>query len=125
MASKELQFISVNVVASAIIAFAVKSTTYFDPNTESPETMVINIAVDSAKIPTGVVDIPVYLPVSCYKSMAHFEMRDLFMRGDPFVPLRFDGLELRLSKNGNYYGIAQDFSVEKNPLAYLEEEDLL
>lgn len=125
MVSKELQFISVNVVASAIIAFAVKSTTYFDPNTESPETMVINIAVDSVKIPTGVVDIPVYLPVSCYKSMAHFEMRDLFMRGDPFVPLRFDELKLHISKEGNYYCTAQRFSVEKHPLDYLEEEDIL
>ena len=51
-----------DVVASELIAFAVSVTHYCNQETELPETMVIKIAVDHAKIPTGVLDIPIYLP---------------------------------------------------------------
>ena len=113
-------------VASELIAFAVSVTHYCNQETELPETMVIKIAVDHAKIPTGVLDIPVYLPASHnYKSPAHYEMLDLFKRGDPFVAVRFENLELHVSQAGNYYGLAQNFSVEKHPTDYLEEEDIL
>ena len=123
MKIKLLQF---NVVASELIAFAVSVTHYCNLETELPETMVIKIAVDHAKIPTGVLDIPVYLPASYnYKSPAHYEMLDLFKRGDPFVAVRFENLELHVSQAGNYYGLAQNFSVEKHPTDYLEEEDIL
>lgn len=123
MKIKLLQF---NVVASELIAFAVSVTHYCNQETELPETMVIKIAVDHAKIPTGVLDIPVYLPASHnYKSPAHYEMLDLFKRGDPFVAVRFENLELHVSQAGNYYGLAQIFSVEKHPTTYLEEEDIL
>lgn len=123
MKIKLLQF---NVVASELIAFAVSVTHYCNQETELPETMVIKIAVDHAKIPTGVLDIPVYLPASHnYKSPAHSEMLDLFKRGDPFVAVRFENLELHVSQAGNYYGLAQNFSVEKHPTDYLEEEDIL
>lgn len=118
MKIKLLQF---NVVASELIAFAVSVTHYCNQETELPETMVIKIAVDHAKIPTGVLDIPVYLPASHnYKSPAHYEMLDLFKRGDPFVAVRFENLELHVSQAGNYYGLAQNFSVEKHPTTYLE-----
>ena len=123
MKIKLLQF---NVVASELIAFAVSVTHYCNQETELPETMVIKIAVDHAKIPTGVLDIPVYLPASHnYKSPAHYEMLDLFKRGDPFVAVRFENLELHVSQAGNYYGLAQNFSVEKHPTDYLEEENIL
>lgn len=123
MKIKLLQF---NVVASELIAFAVSVTHYCNQETELPETMVIKIAVDHAKIPTGVLDIPVYLPASHnYKSPAHYEMLDLFKRGVPFVAVRFENLELHVSQAGNYYGLAQNFSVEKHPTDYLEEEDIL
>ena len=123
MKIKLLQF---NVMASELIAFAVSVTHYCNQETELPETMVIKIAVDHAKIPTGVLDIPVYLPASHnYKSPAHYEMLDLFKRGDPFVAVRFENLELHVSQAGNYYGLAQNFSVEKHPTDYLEEEDIL
>lgn len=123
MKIKLLQF---NVVASELIAFAVSVTHYCNQETELPETMVIKIAVDHAKIPTGVLDIPVYLPANHnYKSPAHYEMLDLFKRGDPFVAVRFENLELHVSQAGNYYGLAQNFSVEKHPTDYLEEEDIL
>lgn len=123
MIIKLLQF---NVVASELIAFAVSVTHYCNQETELPETMVIKIAVDHAKIPTGVLDIPVYLPASHnYKSPAHYEMLDLFKRGDPFVAVRFENLELHVSQTGNYYGLAQNFSVEKRPTDYLEEEDII
>ena len=123
MKIKLLQF---NVMASELIAFAVSVTHYCNQETELPETMVIKIAVDHAKIPTGVLDIPVYLPASHnYKSPAHYEMVDLFKRGDPFVAVRFENLELHVSQAGNYYGLAQNFSVEKHPTDYLEEEDIL
>lgn len=123
MKIKLLQF---NVAASELIAFAVSVTHYCNQETELPETMVIKIAVDHAKIPTGVLDIPVYLPASHnYKSPAHYEMLDLFKRGDPFVAVRFENLELHVSQAGNYYGLAQNFSVEKHPTDYLEEEDIL
>ena len=122
MKIKLLQF---NVVASELIAFAISVSAYRNKDSGLPETMIIQIAVDKNKIPTGVLDIPVYLPVSNYKSTPHYEMLDLFKRGDPFVPVRFENLELHLSQAGNYYGSAQSFSVEKHPLDYLEEEDLL
>lgn len=123
MKIKLLQF---NVVASELIAFAVSVTHYCNQETELPETMVIKIAVDHVKIPTGVLDIPVYLPASHnYKSPAHYEMLDLFKRGDPFVAVRFENLELHVSQAGNYYGLAQSFSVEKRPTDYLEEEDII
>ena len=125
MENKKLQLIDFNVVASAIIAFAVSVTTYCNKDTGLPETMVVRIAVDANKIPTGVLDIPVYLPVCNYKSVSHYEMLDLFKRGDPFVPVRFENLELHLSQAGNYYGLAQSFSVEKRLFDYLEEEDIL
>ena len=123
MKIKLLQF---NVVASELIAFAVSVTHYCNQETELPETMVIRIAVDRNKIPTGVLDIPIYLPAGHnYQSFAHYEMLDLFKRGDPFVPVRFENLELHVSQAGNYYGLAQSFSVEKRPIDYLEEEDIL
>lgn len=123
MKIKLLQF---NVVASELIAFAVSVTHYCNQETELPETMVIRIAVDRNKIPTGVLDIPIYLPAGHnYQSFAHYEMLDLFKRGDPFVPVRFENLELHVSQAGNYYGLAQSFSVEKRPTDYLEEEDIL
>ena len=123
MKIKLLQF---NVVASELIAFAVSVTHYCNQETELPETMVIRIAVDRNKIPTGVLDIPIYLPAGHnYQSFAHYEMLDLFKRGDPFVAVRFENLELHVSQAGNYYGLAQNFSVEKHPTDYLEEEDIL
>lgn len=123
MKIKLLQF---NVVASELIAFAVSVTHYCNQETELPETMVIRIAVDRNKIPTGVLDIPIYLPAGHnYQSFAHYEMLDLFKRGDPFVPVWFENLELHVSQAGNYYGLAQSFSVEKRPTDYLEEEDIL
>lgn len=123
MKIKLLQF---NVVASELIAFAVSVTHYCNQETELPETMVIRIAVDRNKIPTGVLDIPIYLPAGHnYQSFAHYEMLDLFKRGDPFVPVRFENLELHVSQAGNYYGLAQSFSVEKHSMDYLEEEDIL
>lgn len=123
MKIKLLQF---NVVASELIAFAVSVTHYCNQETELPETMVIRIAVDRNKIPAGVLDIPIYLPAGHnYQSFAHYEMLDLFKRGDPFVPVRFENLELHVSQAGNYYGLAQSFSVEKRPTDYLEEEDIL
>ena len=123
MKIKLLQF---NVVASELIAFAVSVTHYCNQETELPETMVIRIAVDRNKIPTGVLDIPIYLPAGHnYQSSAHYEMLDLFKRGDPFVPVRFENLKLHVSQAGNYYGLAQSFSVEKRPSDYLEEEDIL
>lgn len=123
MKIKLLQF---NVVASELIAFAVSVTHYCNQETELPETMVIRIAVDRNKIPTGVLDIPIYLPAGHnYQSFAHYEMLDLFKRGDPFVPVQFENLELHVSQAGNYYGLAQSFSVEKRPTDYLEEEDIL
>lgn len=123
MKIKLLQF---NVVASELIAFAVSVTHYCNQETELPETMVIRIAVDRNKIPTGVLDIPIYLPAGHnYQSFAHYEMLDLFKRGDPFVPVRFENLELHVSQAGNYYGLAQSFSVEKRPTDYLEEEDII
>lgn len=125
MANKKLQLIEFNAVASSIIAFAVSVSAYRNMDSGLPETMVIQIAVDRNKIPTGVLDIPVYLPVCNYKSTSHYEMLDLFKRGDPFVPVRFENLELRFSQAGNIYGLAQSFSVEKRPMDYLEEEDVL
>ncbi len=123
MKIKLLQF---NVVASELIAFAVSVTHYCKRETGLPETMVVKIAVDRNKIPTGVLDIPIYLPAGHnYKSSAHYEMLDLFKRGDPFVPVRFENLELHVSQAGNYYGLAQSFSVEKRPTDYLEEEDII
>ena len=123
MKIKLLQF---NVVASELIAFAVSVTHYCNRETGLPETMVVKIAVDKNKIPTGVLDIPIYLPAGHnYKSSAHYEMLDLFKRGDPFVPVRFENLELHVSQAGNYYGLAQSFSVEKRPTDYLEEEDII
>lgn len=123
MKIKLLQF---NVVASELIAFAVSVTHYCNQETELPETMVIRIAVDRNKIPTGVLDIPIYLPTGHnYQSFAHYEMLDLFKRGDPFVPVRFENLELHVSQAGNYYGLSQSFSVEKHPMEYLEQEDIL
>lgn len=125
MANKKLQLIEFNVVASGLIAFAISVFAYRNKDSGLPETMIIQIAVDKNKIPTGVLDIPVYLPVCNYKSASHYEMLNLFKRGDPFVPVRFENLELHLSQAGNYYGSAQSFSVEKHPLDYLEEEDVL
>lgn len=125
MPNKKLQLIAFNVVASGQIAFAVSVTTYCNRDTGLPETMVIRIAVDGNKIPTKVLDIPIYLPKSCYSSYSHLEMLDLFKRGDPFVPVQFENLELHISKKGNYYGLAQSFFIEKHPLEYLEEEDVL
>lgn len=125
MTNKKLQLIEFNAVASGLLAFAISVSAYRNKDSGNPETMVIQIAVDRNKIPTGVLDIPVYLPVCNYKSVSHYEMLDLFKRGDPFVPVRFENLELHISKAGNYYGLAQSFSVEKRPMDYLEEEDLL
>lgn len=125
MASKKYKLIELNVVASGIIAFAISVSAYRNKDSGSPETMVIQIAVDRNKISTGVLDIPIYLPVCNYKSVSHYEMLELFKRGDPFVPIRFENLEIHTSQAGNIYGLAQSFSVEKHPLDYLEEEDLL
>ena len=126
MNKPKLQLLAFNVVASELIAFAVSVTHYCNQETELPETMVIKIAVDHAKIPTGVLDIPIYLSAGHnYQSSAHYEMLDLFKRGDPFVPVRFENLKLHVSQAGNYYGLAQSFSVEKRPIDYLEEEDIL
>ena len=126
MNKPKLQLLAFNVVASELIVFAVSVTHYCNQETELPETMVIRIAVDRNKIPTGVLDIPIYLPAGHnYQSFAHYEMLDLFKRGDPFVPVRFENLELHVSQAGNYYGLAQSFSVEKRPTDYLEEEDIL
>ena len=126
MNKPKLQLLAFNVVASELIVFAVSVTHYCNQETELPETMVIRIAVDRNKIPTGVLDIPIYLPAGHnYQSSAHYEMLDLFKRGDPFVPVRFENLKLHVSQAGNYYGLAQSFSVEKRPIDYLEEEDIL
>lgn len=125
MNKPKLQLLAFNVVASDMIAFAVSVTHYCNQETGLPETMVIKIAVDRNKIPTGALAIPVYLPVCNYKSASHYEMLDLFKRGDPFVAVRFENLELHISQAGNYYGLAQSFSVEKRPMDYLEEEDVL
>lgn len=125
MANKKLQLVEFNAVASGIIAFAISVTAYRNKDSGLPDTMVIQIAVDKNKIQTGVLDIPVYLPVCNYKSASHYEMLDLFKRGDPFVPIRFENLEIHTSQAGNIYGLAQSFSVEKRPLDYLEEEDVL
>lgn len=125
MKSKKLDLLGINVVASGIIAFAVSTTTYCNKDSKLPETLVIKIAVDETKIPTKKLDIPVYLSAKYnYKSPAHYEMLDLFKRGDPFVAVRFENLELHVSQAGNYYGLAQSFYVEKYPLNYLEEESL-
>lgn len=122
----KIKLVDFNAVASDTIAFAVSVVTYCNKDTESPETMVIQIAVDRNKIQTGVLDIPIYLPASGnYKSYAHYEMLDLFKRGDPFVAVCFENMQLHISKAGNYYGTAQSFSVEKHPQRYLEEESLL
>lgn len=123
--TKKLQLLDFNVVASGIIAFAVSVAAYRNEDSGLPETMVIQIAVDENKIPTGVLDIPVYLPTCNYKSASHYEMLDLFKRGDPFVPIRFENLQIRTSQAGNIYGLAQSFYVEKKPLDYLETEDIL
>lgn len=125
MRNKKLKLIEINVVASGLIAFAISVSAYRNKDSGLPEIMVVKIAVDRNKIPTGVLDIPVYLPVCNYKSVSHYEMLDLFKRGDPFVPVRFENLELQLSQAGNIYGLAQSFSVEKRPLDYLEEVDVL
>ena len=126
MKEPKLQLLSFNVVASDI-AFAVSVSHYCDPETGTPQTMVIRIAVDGNKIPTKVLDIPIYLPIKWnFQSYSHYELLDLFERkGNPFVPVRFENLELHKSQAGNIYGLAQSFSVEKNPLDYLEEEDIL
>ena len=125
MKNEKLQLLSFNVVASDI-AFAVSVSHYCDPETGTPKTMVIRIAVDGNKIPTKVLDIPIYLPIKWnFQSYAHYEVLHLFERGDPFVPVRFENLELHKSQAGNIYGLAQSFSVETNPLEYLEEEDIL
>lgn len=122
---KKLQLISFNVVASDI-AFAISVTTYCNRETGLPETMVIRIAVDGNKIPTKVLDIPIYLPIKWnFQSYEHYEMLDLFKHGDPFVPVRFENLELHLSQAGNIYGLAQSFSIERHPLDYVEEENVL
>lgn len=120
--SKKIQLCSINAVESDAIAFAVEVTAYRNKDTGLPETMVIKIATDPHKIASHDLSIPVYLPVSGnYDSYSHYEMLDLFKRGDPFVAIEFVNLNLHISQQGNYYGLAQSFMVVTNPHERLED----
>lgn len=120
--SRELQLCSINAIETDTIAFAVSVSTYCNKDTGLRETMVIKIATDPHKIPTHDLHIPVYLPASGnYESYGHYEMLDLFKRGDPFVAISFENLKLHISQQGNYYGLAQSFSVVTNPREILED----
>lgn len=113
---KKKQLCSINVVESDSIAFATGVTTYRNNDSGKPESFVIKIATDPDKIPTHVLSVPVYLPVSGnFESYSHYEMLDLFKRGDPFVAVEFDNLKLHISQQGSYYGLAQGFTVVTNP----------
>ena len=119
---KKKQLCSINVVESDSIAFATGVTTYRNNDSGKPESFVIKIATDPNKIPTHDLHIPVYLPVSGnYESYSHYEMLDLFKRGDPFVAVEFVNLSLHLSQQGHYYGLAQSFIVVTNPHERLED----
>lgn len=120
--NKKLQLCSINAIESDAIAFATQCTTYRNKDSGLPETFVIRIATDPDKIPTHQLDTPVYLPVSGnYESYSHYEMLDLFKRGDPFVAIEFENLSLHISQQGNYYGLAQSFMVVVNPYEKLED----
>ena len=111
-----IQLCSINAIETDTIAFATEVTTYRNKDTGIPETFVIKIATDPDKIPTHVLSVPVYLPVSGnFESYSHYEMLDLFKRGHPFVAVEFDNLKLHISQQGSYYGLAQGFTVVTNP----------
>lgn len=119
---KKIQLCSVNAIPTDSMAFATQCTTYRNKDSGVPETFVIRIATDPDKIPTQQLDIPVYLPVvGNYESYSHYEMLDLFKRGDPFVAVEFVNLSLHLSQQGKYYGLAQNFTVVANPHQKLED----
>ena len=120
--NKKIQLCSVNAIPTDAMAFATQCTTYRNKDSGLPETFVIRIAIDPDKIPTHQLDIPVYLPVSGnYESYSHYEMLDLFKKGDPFVAIAFVNLNLHISQQGRYYGLAQSFSVVTNPHEKLED----
>lgn len=120
--NKKIQLCSVNAIPTDSMAFATQCTTYRNKDSGLPETFVIRIATDPDKIETHQLDIPVYLPVSGnYESYSHFEMLDLFKKGDPFVAIEFVNLSLHISQQGNYYGLAQGFTVVIKPHERLEE----
>ena len=111
-----------NAIESDSISFATEVTTYRNKHSGLPETFVIRIATDPNKIPSHDLSIPVYLPVSGnYESYSHYEMLDLFKRGDPFVAIEFVNLNLHISQQGHYYGLAQSFMVVTNPHERLED----
>ena len=118
----KIQLCSINAIESDVIAVAVSETTFRNKDTGLPEKMIIRIATDPNKIPTHELDIPVYLPASGnYKSYAHYEILGLFKKGDPFVAVEFENLTFRISHQGNYYGLAQSFSVITKPYERLED----
>ena len=118
----KIQLCSINAIASDVIAVAVSEATFCNQESGLPETMVIKIATDPDKIPTHVLDIPIYMPAEKnFKSASHYEMLDLFKRGDPFVAVEFERLSLHISKAGNYYGLAQGFAVVTKPYERLED----
>lgn len=111
MKKEKLQLSALNVISSEELAVAVSVTTFFN-NEKLPDTTVIRIAVAKEKIPTGVLDIPVYLPANInYKTDAYYKMLELFRQGEPFVPVQFENLKIHISKAGNYYGVAQSFLI--------------
>ena len=120
--NKKIQLCSINAIESDAIAFATEVTTFRNKDSGLPETFVIKIATDPNKIPSHDLHIPVYLPVSGnYESYCHYEMLDLFKRGDPFVAVEFANLSLHRSQKGHYYGLAQSFIVVTNPHERLED----
>lgn len=121
----QIRLEDINSIVGTDIAFATGAYTRIDAKNSKPIYLHIFVALDpkSECNPNEQLELDVTLPAeNNYKGYMYEQMKYLFKeKGDPFVPVQFQGFKLKKNANGEFYAFADSFEVIFNAKERIEE----
>lgn len=128
---KKIPFISISPVGTSSIQFASNFSVTAKPD-GTPSKIVINIAIDPGRSgkDNGQREMPVFIPIlGDFPDPETKRMKDLFEKGDPFVVISIENLDVYYKEEETgqtgYIGFGMSYELVPDPLTYIEEEDAL
>jgi len=113
---EQIDFETINVIPGGSIQIIEGIHTCVDQETKQPSQMVLITMIDRKKADSQTLSMPIYVPISNYRSNDHIKMLNKFRSGEPFVAVLCENLKTfrRWDTKANswyYYALANGFTT--------------
>lgn len=111
---EQIDFGTINVIPGRDIQIIEGIHTCVNQETKEPSQIILTATINKHKADSEVLTMPIYLPVSNYRSKEHTKMLTKFRSGEPFVAVLCENLKVFRHKDAKtnkwfYYAHATKF----------------